>query len=91
MALGSSGIANVRNKINEIEARIRTVQSSNANFINLYKDENFQKFVLDTKKGDTINLQLQQLSKWVDSMCSTIRTMESRTENFLIRQEELNR
>ena len=91
MALGNSGIAAARQELSTVGAKVVAARSSNQNFIKLYNDQNFQKFVAETNKGAVINQQLQQLSKWIDSMCDTIESMKSKTESYLSQQESLNK
>ena len=82
MALGNSGIAAARQELSTVGAKVVAARSSN---------QNFQKFVAETNKGSVINQQLQQLSKWIDSMCDTIESMKSKTESYLSQQESLNK
>ena len=91
MALGSSGIAAARQELSTVSAKVAAARQSNQSFIKLYNDQNFQKFVSETTKGSVVNQQLQQLSKWIDSMCDTIDSMKSKTESYLAQQESLNK
>ena len=91
MALGASGIAAVRSKISEINSKIRQAEQTNEKFLALYKDANFQKFVLETRRGEIIHQQVMALSKWITSISATVNGMTARTESFLSNQERLNR
>lgn len=91
MALGSSGINAAREELKKISDKVNNARNSNQKFIKLYGDANFQKFVSETNKGQTINDQLQKLSKWIDSMCDTVDNMRSKTESYLAQQESLNK
>jgi len=48
MALGSTGIAAAREELGNIEKAVQNARETNERFINLYKDDNFQKFVSQT-------------------------------------------
>ena len=91
MALGNTGINAARSELATIESKVAAARQSNQNFIKLYNDENFQKFVADTPKGKLINEQLQQLSKWIDSMCDTVSNLKAKSETYLAQQESLNK
>ena len=90
MALGAPGIAAARQELGNIGTAVNAARESNENFRNLYKDENFQKFVSQTSKGSVINDQLAQLAKWIDSMCSLIDRMKTDSEKYLTEQEAIN-
>ena len=90
MALGAPGIAAARQELGNIGTAVNAARESNENFRNLYKDENFQKFVTQTSKGSVINDQLAQLAKWIDSMCSLIDRMKTDSEKYLTEQEAIN-
>lgn len=90
MALGAPGIAAARQELGNIGTAVNAARESNEHFRNLYKDENFQKFVSQTSKGSVINDQLAQLAKWIDSMCSLIDRMKTDSEKYLTEQEAIN-
>ena len=90
MALGRSSIEQARTSLSTIRANCELAESSNKDFINLFNDPNFQKFVKETNKGKELQNQLQSLSNWIESMCGTVETLSTRTENFLNNQETLN-
>ena len=90
MALGRSSIEQARTSLAAIRTNCDMAAQSNTDFINLFNDPNFQKFVSETNKGKELNAQLNALSKWIQSMCSTVETLSGRTERFLNTQESLN-
>lgn len=90
MALGRTAIMAARSELRNVMSQINTAHEMNANFINLYTDDNFQKFVNDTQTGTIINDQLRQLSTYVNKMCSTITNMEAQAQSHLNYQEQLN-
>ncbi len=90
MALGRSSIEQARTSLAAIRANCDMAEQSNKDFISLFNDPNFQKFVNETNKGKELQSQLESLSNWIGSMCSTVETLSGRTERFLNTQESLN-
>ena len=90
IALGSTGIAAAREELGNIEKAVQNVRETNERFINLYKDDNFQKFVFQTTWGANTNDQLVKLSSWIDSMCSIIEKLKNESENYISEQERIN-
>ena len=90
MALGRSSIEQARAALATIRANCEAAAQSNTDFINLFNDPNFQKFVSETNKGKELNSQFNYLSNWIESMCGTVESLSGRTERFLNNQESLN-
>ena len=90
MALGSTGIAAAREELGNIGKAVQNAKEANKRFINLYKDDNFQKFVSQTARGADRNDQLVKLSSWIDSMCSVIEKLKNESENYIAEQERIN-
>ena len=90
MALGRTSIESARASLGTIRSNCNLAVESNKDFIFLYNDPNFQKFVKETNKGKELQEQLQSLSDWIGSMCETVETLSNRTERFLNTQETLN-
>lgn len=90
MALGKTGVETARYHLSSMSKNVIEAEKSNAEFIKLFKDDNFQKFVNETNKGAAINQQLQLLSDCITKVCSIINDMESKTENYLSIQEGIN-
>ncbi len=90
MALGSTGIAAAREELGNIGKAVQNARETNERFINLYKDDNFQKFVSQTARGADTNDQLVKLSSWIDSMCSVIEKLKNESENYIAEQERIN-
>jgi len=90
MALGKSSIEQARVSLGTIRANCDLAETSNKEFITLFNDANFQKFVRETNKGKELSEQLKSLSDWINSMCGTVESLSNRTERFLNNQESLN-
>jgi hypothetical protein len=90
MALGKSSIELARTSLAAIRTNCDMAEQSNKDFITLFNDPNFQKFVSETNKGKELQNQLQSLSNWIGSMCSTVESLSARTDRFLNTQESLN-
>ena len=90
MALGSQGIEAARDGLKIIGKAVTDAREDNTIFINFYNDGNFQKFVSQTKKGDSMNEQLNTLSNWIDKICNVIEDLKNESEIYLREQEEIN-
>ena len=90
MALGNSAIQNAREALNTIKLSVDNADLSNKDFVKLFEDANFQTFVKETNKGQSLNEQLKSLSEWVTSMCSTVEALKDATDSYLTTQENLN-
>ena len=90
MALGSSAIQNAREALNTIKTSVDNADVSNKDFAGLFEDANFQTFVKETNKGQSLNEQLKSLSDWVTSMCSTVEALRDATDSYLTTQENIN-
>ena len=79
MALGTTAIQNARDSLNVIKKNLDAASTSNREFINLFNDANFQKFVRETNKGKTLNDQLKALSDWLTSLESVVQSLDDKT------------
>ncbi len=90
MALGKTAIQNANDSLNNIRKNLDAASKSNKDFINLFSDANFQKFVMETNKGKTLNDQLKALSDWLTSLESVIQSLDDKTKKYLSTQDSLN-
>ncbi len=90
MALGTTAIQNARDSLNVIKKNLDSASTSNREFINLFNDANFQKFVKETNKGKTLNDQLKALSDWLTSLESVVQSLDDKTSKYLSTQDSLN-
>jgi hypothetical protein len=90
MALGTTAIQNARDSLNVIKKNLDAASTSNREFINLFNDANFQKFVKETNKGKTLNDQLKALSDWLTSLESVVQSLDDKTSKYLSTQDSLN-
>ena len=90
MALGKTAIQNARDSLNVIKKNLDSASTSNREFINLFNDANFQKFVRETNKGKTLNDQLKALSDWLTSLESVVQSLDEKTSKYLSTQDSLN-
>jgi hypothetical protein len=90
MALGTTAIQNARDSLNVIKKNLDAASTSNREFINLFNDANFQKFVKETNKGKTLNDQLKALSDWLTSLESVVQSLDEKTSKYLSTQDSLN-
>ena len=90
MALGTTAIQNARDSLNVIKKNLDAASTSNREFINLFNDANFQKFVRETNKGKTLNDQLKALSDWLTSLEGVIQSLDDKTKKYLSTQDSLN-
>ncbi len=90
MALGTTAIQNARDSLNVIKKNLDSASTSNREFINLFNDANFQKFVRETNKGKTLNDQLKALSDWLTSLESVVQSLDDKTSKYLSTQDSLN-
>ena len=90
MALGTTAIQNARDSLNVIKKNLDAASTSNREFINLFNDANFQKFVRETNKGKTLNDQLKALSDWLTSLESVVQSLDDKTSKYLSTQDSLN-
>lgn len=91
MALGRSSISAAREKIGSVRRSVAAVEENSMQLKNLFKDENFQKFVQESTFGASINDALNQLIKFTgEDLSGMIYGLCSSTEAFLAHQEYLN-
>ena len=90
MALGNSAIQNARTSLGTLKTSVDNLDLNNKDFVKVFEDVNFQTFVKETNKGQSLNEQLRALSEWVTSMCSTVEALRDATESYLTTQENLN-
>jgi hypothetical protein len=90
MALGKTAIQNANDSLNNIRKNLDAASKSNKDFINLFSDANFQKFVMETNKGKTLNDQLKALSDWLTSLEGVIQSLDDKTKKYLSTQDSLN-
>ena len=90
MALGANAIQNARDSLNVIRKNLDAASTSNKDFMNLFNDANFQKFVRETNKGKTLNDQLKALSDWLTSLESVVQSLDDKTNKYLSTQDSLN-
>ena len=90
MALGTTAIQNARDSLNVIKKNLDAASTSNREFINLFNDANFQKFVRETNKGKALNDQLKALSDWLTSLESVVQSLDDKTSKYLSTQDSLN-
>jgi len=87
MALGKTGIQNARTTLEEMRKYLDQAETSNSQFKELFENANFQKFVMETNKGATLNEQLNSLNQWINELCETVRDLDDLTTNYLNTQE----
>lgn len=90
MALGTTAIQNARDSLNIIKNNLDAASTSNREFISLFNDANFQKFVQETNKGKSLNDQLKALSDWLTSLETVVQSLEDKTNKYLSTQDSLN-
>ena len=90
MALGATAIQNARDSLNIIKKNLDAASTSNREFISLFNDANFQKFVQETNKGKSLNDQLKALSDWLTSLETVVQSLEDKTNKYLSTQDSLN-
>jgi len=90
MALGTTAIQNARDSLNIIKKNLDAASTSNREFISLFNDANFQKFVQETNKGKSLNDQLKALSDWLTSLETVVQSLEDKTNKYLSTQDSLN-
>ncbi len=90
MALGATAIQNARDSLNVIKKNLDAASTSNREFISLFNDANFQKFVQETNKGKSLNDQLKALSDWLTSLETVVQSLEDKTNKYLSTQDSLN-
>ena len=90
MALGKTAITNARTSLSNVKSKIDEARTTNESFKKLFNDVNFQMFVKETNKGKQLNDHLTSLSEWMESMCSLMENLSTKTDTYLTKQESYN-